>query len=193
MLEIGLTYDPGTKYSYSNDGYSAIGRVIEAVSGLEYEEYMTSMIMYPLGIYDMQVGKVLPKDFHEREARYYGAGYIKSIYVTGEDVPWQYGGQNYPEMDALGGWTTTARDLNRLLVAVDGYDTKPDILTAETLGIMTTPSTVYPYYAKGWGIRPNGIYTHNGALTGTFSIWTRSIQGFTYTLILNMDRNDGYL
>ena len=190
MVENGVTTTPGTKYSYSNDGYAALGRVIEAVTNMKYEAYIKSAILHPLGIFDTHVGAVLPADFHERESLYYAVGNVKSIYGTGEDVPWQYGGQNFPEMDALGGWTTTARDLNRLLVAVDGYDTKPDILTAETLAIMTTPSTAYSGYAKGWGVRPDGSYRHNGALPGTFSIWVRSIQGYTYTLILNKDRSD---
>lgn len=193
MVENGVNTAPGTTYSYSNDGYAALGRVIEAVTNMDYEVYFKSAILHPLGIYDTHVGKALPVDFHERESLYYAVGNVKSIYGTGEDVPWQYGGQNFPEMDAMGGWTTTARDLNRLLVAVDGYDTKPDILTPETLAIMTTPSTANEYYAKGWGLRPNGIYTHNGQLPGTFSIWTRSIEGFTYTLILNKDRNDSYM
>lgn len=193
MVEKGVNFAPGTKHVYSNQGYSTLGRVIEAVTDMKYEAYIKSAILHPLGIFDTHVGNVLPKDFHERESLYYAVGNIKSIYGTGEDVPWQYGGQNFPEMDALGGWTTTARDLNRLLVAVDGYDTKPDILTAETLSIMTTPSDMYQYYAKGWGVRPDGRYWHNGQFSGTFSIWVRSIQGYTYTIILNKDRNDGYL
>lgn len=192
MVENGVNFTPGTRHVYSNQGYSTLGRVIEAVTNMKYEDYIKSAILHPLGIFDTHVGKALPEDFHERESLYYAVGNVKSIYGTGEDVPWQYGGQNIPEMDALGGWTTTARDLNRLLVAIDGYDTKPDILTAETLAIMTTPSTAYQYYAKGWAVRTDGRYWHNGQLPGTYSIWVRSIQGYTYTIILNKDRNDAY-
>jgi len=188
MLDKGLNFTPGSRFSYSNTGYAVLGRVIEAVSDMDYEAYIKSAILHPLGIFDTHVGKVLPVDFHEREARYYGTGTTKSIYGTGENVPWQYGGQNYPEMDALGGWTTTARDLNRLMVAVDGFNTKPDILTPATLAVMTTPSTVYQYYAKGWALNNTpGTYLHNGALTGTFSIWARTLDGYTFTLILNKD------
>src|SRR5580700_8452025 len=39
MLGKPLQFDPGSEYHYGNFGYCLLGRVIEKVSGLSYEEY----------------------------------------------------------------------------------------------------------------------------------------------------------
>lgn len=43
-------WSPGSGWLYSNDGYVLAGRVIEAVSGLQYDEYMASNLFQPLGM-----------------------------------------------------------------------------------------------------------------------------------------------
>ena len=55
-------------------------------------------------------------------------------------------------MDGHGGWIASARDMVRLLVAVDGFPTKPDILSPATITSMVTPSTNNANYAKGWSV-----------------------------------------
>ncbi len=41
---------PGTVFSYSNIGFTVLGMVIEAVSGMKYEVYLDSEILAPLGM-----------------------------------------------------------------------------------------------------------------------------------------------
>jgi CubicO group peptidase (beta-lactamase class C family) len=45
-----LNFAPGTKYSYSNPGVIFLGRVIELLSGDDYEMYVTKNILGPLGM-----------------------------------------------------------------------------------------------------------------------------------------------
>jgi CubicO group peptidase (beta-lactamase class C family) len=45
-----LQFQPGTKYSYSNPGVIILGRVIERLSGDDYEVYVTKNIFMPLGM-----------------------------------------------------------------------------------------------------------------------------------------------
>jgi CubicO group peptidase (beta-lactamase class C family) len=45
-----LLFPPGSKYSYSNPGVIFLGRIIEAVSGDDYEVYITKNILMPLGM-----------------------------------------------------------------------------------------------------------------------------------------------
>jgi CubicO group peptidase (beta-lactamase class C family) len=45
-----LLFAPGSKYSYSNPGVIFLGRVIEALSGDDYEMYVTKNILMPLGM-----------------------------------------------------------------------------------------------------------------------------------------------
>jgi CubicO group peptidase (beta-lactamase class C family) len=43
-----ILFPPGTKYSYSNPGVIFLGRTIEALSGDDYETYITKNILMPL-------------------------------------------------------------------------------------------------------------------------------------------------
>jgi len=46
-----LNFEPGTKYSYSNPGVIFLGRIIELLSGDDYEMYITKNILMPLGMH----------------------------------------------------------------------------------------------------------------------------------------------
>ncbi len=100
-------------------------------------------------------------------------------------VPWTYGGMNVHAMSAHGGWITTARDFVKLVSAVDGFATKPDILSASTINVMTTPSTVEANYAKGWQVNTYGNWWHTGAIAGTSSEVVRAGSGYIWFIIAN--------
>lgn len=50
MQTTPLVVDNNTKMKYSNYGYSLLGMVIEAVSGLPYNDFVTERIVRPLGL-----------------------------------------------------------------------------------------------------------------------------------------------
>ncbi|MFK7935207.1 MAG: serine hydrolase [Saprospiraceae bacterium] len=186
LLEKGLNFNPGSRYAYSNIGYLVLGEIIEEVSGQSYEDYVKSEILSPIGICDMHIGKNLLADKLEREGEYVGNGFTTlSAYNTGDFVPWEYGGFNLEAMDAHGGWIATARDLVQLLVSVDGFATKPDILSSASIATMTTAPSISPWYAKGWQVNSADNWWHTGALDGTATIFVRSSGGFTWAVLLN--------
>ncbi|MEL7531120.1 MAG: serine hydrolase [Bacteroidota bacterium] len=186
LMEEGVEFDPGTQYAYSNIGYLTLGVIIEQLTGKSYEEYVKSEILDPIGAYDMYIGNNLLAGKREREGEYVGNGYTApSAYGTGSNVPWEYGGWSLEAMDAHGGWIASARDLVRLLVSVDGFSTKPDILSTSSINSMVTPSPNNANYAKGWSVNQFNNWWHNGALDGTASLWVRSGGGYTWALILN--------
>ncbi len=47
-----LVSEPGTQWSYSNPGIDVLGRVIEAVSGESYENFLKKRVFDPLGMKD---------------------------------------------------------------------------------------------------------------------------------------------
>lgn len=47
-----LTFEPGTKWSYSNPGIDTLGRVIEVVSGQSYDKFLQTRVFDPLGMTD---------------------------------------------------------------------------------------------------------------------------------------------
>ena len=50
LAELELVAPPGVRASYSQAGFSVLGRVIEEVVGLPYEEAMASLLFEPLGL-----------------------------------------------------------------------------------------------------------------------------------------------
>jgi CubicO group peptidase (beta-lactamase class C family) len=47
-----LLFQPGTGYSYSNEGINTAARIIEVVSSMPYEKFMQQRLFYPLGMKD---------------------------------------------------------------------------------------------------------------------------------------------
>jgi CubicO group peptidase (beta-lactamase class C family) len=50
LAELKLIAPPGTRTSYSQAGYSLLGRVMEKVVGMPYEKIMASLVFEPLGL-----------------------------------------------------------------------------------------------------------------------------------------------
>src|SRR5690606_34858763 len=110
---------------------------------------------------------------------------------TGVMVPWTYGGMNVNAMDAHGGWIATASDLVKLILAVDNFPSKPDILTPATIATMITPSPRNANYAKGWQVNSANNWWHSGSLPGSFSIMARTSGEYAWAIIMNKRFNTG--
>lgn len=49
-------FSAGDSFTYSNFGYLLLGKIIETVSQLSYEQFVQTTVLRPAGIYDAQVG-----------------------------------------------------------------------------------------------------------------------------------------
>lgn len=47
-----LLFQPGTSYSYSNEGLNTAARILEVVTGMPYEQFMQERLFTPLGMKD---------------------------------------------------------------------------------------------------------------------------------------------
>jgi CubicO group peptidase (beta-lactamase class C family) len=47
-----LMFQPGTSYSYSNEGIDTAARIIEVVTGMPYEQFIQQRLFWPLGMKD---------------------------------------------------------------------------------------------------------------------------------------------
>ncbi|GAA3305424.1 hypothetical protein GCM10020295_59100 [Streptomyces cinereospinus] len=170
---------PGAEFAYSNFGYVVLGRVIERVTGRPYEEYVGQDVLAPCGITGMRIAGNTRQDRRPGEAVYYD-----------QDKEDPYG---FPiaRKDAEGGWLATAVDLMRFVTRVDGFAARPDLLSAASVGTMTTPSTAKDAYgyAKGWSVHPaTGTWWHNGTLPGSTSVLARTRHGFCWAALANTRR-----
>lgn len=53
-----VRHRPGTRFSYSNMGYTLLGMAIERVAGQRYEYYLDAALLAPLGMHDSSFGFV---------------------------------------------------------------------------------------------------------------------------------------
>ena len=47
-----LEFEPGTRWLYSNTGIATLGRIVEVVSDLPFEQFIDERIFTPLGMKD---------------------------------------------------------------------------------------------------------------------------------------------
>lgn len=186
-----LDFDPGTKYAYSNFGYTLAGRVIEKVSGLSYENYVKQKLLAPLKISRMALGYSIAKHSGETsyESQYSGPTVLD---MSGKTVPAPYGSFSMRIQDANGGWVASAPDLVRWAKM---FDAPSSVLNSTSLGrVWAKPSTGVNsdgwYYGLGWQVRPvtggTGRNTwHTGSMPGTYSIVVRTSNGMSWAAVFN--------
>ncbi len=188
-----LQYTPGTAKAYSNLGYSVLGLIIEKVTGMPYEDYCRKSILEPLGIYDMTIAGNLPSDKAPFEVTYYEPrefGRKPSIYGTGEMVLPCYGGNDIKALGGAGAWIATAPDLMRLLLAVDGFDTRPDILNSESIRYMTDNENGFA--PVGWKATVlGGTWWRTGSFPGTAGMMKRQSDGISWVVLVNSSAWNG--
>lgn len=188
-----LHFTPGTGRSYSNLGYAILGLVIEKASGMKYDSYCREKILEPLGIYDMMPAKNLASEKAPFEVTYYepaGMPLRPSIYGTGEMVPVMYGGNDIETLGGAGSWLATAPDLMRLLLSVDGFSTRTDILSDESIRFMT--DTNNNYAPVGWKATViDGNWWRTGSFSGSAGMLKRQPDGVSWVVVLNSSAWNG--
>lgn len=166
-----LTHLPGTVFSYSNIGYVVVGRLIEAVTGMTWQEAIGAVLLEPLGIRPAFV--VGP----ERSTRPVAAGHAVQA-ARGRVVP--VAEQDLPEVEMPNGaLALSAEDLldfARLYFAGCPDPEPLDRATADDMCFDQLASiAVGPYgMADGWGLgwarfddEAVDVYGHNGTGDGT--------------------------
>ena len=146
----------GTKYYYLNFGYCVLGRVIEKVTGMSYDQYMQTLFS-PMGITTMTLAGNTLAERKPNEVKYY----------QGEYSPY---GMNVNRMDSHGGWLATATELARFMVRIDRNSQVADILSPTQLNKL--------YFG-------DDSWVHTGSLPGTSTLFGRINDTFSFVLLSN--------
>ncbi|MGI9253587.1 MAG: serine hydrolase domain-containing protein [Thermomicrobiales bacterium] len=200
MLGRPLDFDPGTKSVYSNFGFNVVGRVIEAVTGDRFGEVAQRLVLEPSGAKETKLGQTRFEDRAKHEVFYSapeGAPLVESVFPGEGYVPYAYGGYFLEAMDSHGGFISTASDLLRFALAVDGTR-GPALLTPETLkemldtprpGGSDEPGGGAKEYGLGWGVEHTDAglrWSHAGALSDTCaSALVRRPDGLSMAVLFN--------
>lgn len=168
---VPLTADPGTMYAYSNFGYALLGRIIEQVGGLSYQQFVKQRLLDPSGASQMVLAGRGARERRAAEAMYF---------ALAPDAPYTL---PIERMDAHGGWIGSPSNVLQFLARVDTRVPPADLLQAATIADMTTASTVNPVgpgdagYARGWAVNDVGTIWHDGVLAGTQAILVQVADG----------------
>lgn len=206
-LTLPLDFDPGTRYAYYNVDYLLLGRLIEHATGQPYESVVKQTVLQPVGISQMQLGRVWKDDLAKNEVHYYDSKRREGVAVNGPrlgaKVPLVYGAENLEGYEAHGGWIASAVDLVRFASAFDRPEASK-LLKAETIKTMWAvpegpaghdaagkPSSLY--YGCGWQVRVRDdarINTfHSGLITGTSTILVRRHDGLNWAVLFNTEND----
>jgi len=165
-----LTFAPGTRQLYSNFGYCLLGRVIEQVTGEDYEAWVRREVLRPCGSRAMRIGSSVRGD---REVAY--------VSGSGGD-PY---GVDMALLDANGGWIASPTELIRFLVRVDGYSSPADILNADSTRYMATRPFWGADFGHGWTVNDRDNWWHTGILPGASAFMCRTQSGFCFAALAN--------
>ncbi|MFO7938716.1 MAG: serine hydrolase domain-containing protein [Bacteroidales bacterium] len=187
LKERSLDFSPGERVSYSNFGYALLGEIIAKTSGTSYEDFVTTNILNPIGVYDFHLGHSLAGERFQNEVNYYGLQNERKIissFGNGELVPKFYGGNPMETLGAAGAWVASPAEMVKFLVAIDGQPGKPDILSSEALEMMASNSNgTRPF---GWtGTTPEGFYWRTGTLSGTSALLIKQPNGLSWFFVMN--------
>src|SRR4029079_16385629 len=98
-----LSFAPGTQMNYSNYGYLLLGRIIEAVTGLPYAQYMQATVLGALGASRMVLGSTEFESRKSTEVKYFTGdpGLYGNMRQTGApgNAMASYGSFNLENMD----------------------------------------------------------------------------------------------
>lgn len=191
LLGQPLQFQPGTQFRYSNVGYMILGRILERVTGMSYEQYVTGQILAPMGVtsaaigltrrVDRLPGEVVYYSSHPGGTSMYGDGFVSAAYGSSFDLP---------STDSHGGWVISVADLLRFAIAVDGDPVTPEFLSPQWQQYMVQDGG--GGYGAGWFLNPSN-WNHSGGLPGTSTIlvtYVNPIQrpgldGFSVAILLN--------
>jgi CubicO group peptidase (beta-lactamase class C family) len=174
-----LEFTPGTRFAYSNYGFILLGRIVEEVSGLTYDQYLQRNIFTPAGMHS--TGNLPESDRLPRRAVGY-MGFEASLKRADETLP--------VRGTSAGGGYSTVGDFNRFVEGLLSHR----LLSAGTLqklisgGITGSDGKSYPF-DFGATIPGSGRFIgHNGGAPGQNGSLLHFLDsGYTVVVLANRD------
>jgi len=168
-----LQFDPGSSYKYCNAGINTAGRIIEVVSGMPYEQFMSERLFKPLGMTDTTF--VPSEEQVQRLAKVYKANAEKTDLeeTTINQLFYPLTDPRRQPMPA-GGLFSTASDVVKFaqMILNNGvYEGKRYVSEAavKQMSAKQTGDANKANYGFGWQLQPDS-FGHNGAYRTNMTI-----------------------
>lgn len=176
-----LVSKPGTQSNYSNTEYILLHKIIESVTGKQYEAYLDEVILKPLNMRNTALcstTSIIP-------GLAKGYTYSDSLHTFYNDVPYYI--ENFFGSGAL---YSTAQDLLTFDQALFSNKILDAATTAKMLSIHENLGyTAYGFWGStGWGNFTEPFYYRTGGIQGFTSNWIHTMD--TKTTIIALANNN---
>jgi D-alanyl-D-alanine carboxypeptidase len=174
-----LKTKPGSRHSYANFGYFVLARIVEKASGKNYLSYLNEEVFRSIGLkYKIELSGPSLAQKKTEEVKYYPQ--------TPADEFYTYANLNFDRRDGPGGLVMSGSDLLRIICSIDGYNNFPDIISSNSVDLISKPQNLqnYPNYAYGM-INNAGWWNHSGSISSQYGIWLRSPSEINITINFN--------
>jgi CubicO group peptidase (beta-lactamase class C family) len=156
--DLPVEFAPGARYAYNNSGYILLGAIVEAASGMRYEDFVRKRFFEPLGM----------------KSAYYGCATCiiprrASGYDNGPNGPRNQQYLSFTQPYAAGSLMMTVDDMHRWTRALFGGK----LVSVASLKQMTTPYALKNGETTGYGyglgittLRGRRAVRHGGGIFG---------------------------
>jgi N-acyl-D-amino-acid deacylase len=183
-----LAFDPGSRQEYTNDGALILGRVLERVTGLAYDDYVRREIFEPVGVREIRLQEARLSDRPANETRVYPTDWAADFGTR----------LAIEQFDATGSWNSSPSELLRYLRGVTGAQGHPSLLSATSRALLETGPPFKAPAEPGWlgplgwparessGYRLSGI----GGGDGGCMLYSHAPEGVSYVAAFNTTGQD---
>jgi CubicO group peptidase (beta-lactamase class C family) len=179
-----LMFQPGTSYSYSNEGIDTAARIIEVVSGIPYEKFMQQRLFDPLEMKDTTFWPDTEQISRLAETYKLDPKTKDLVRVPINQLTYPLDDRQHRFPMPAGGLFSTAADVSKFCQMILNGGTLNGVryISPASLHAMTTVQNggmEKSDYGFGWGISKNG-FGHGGAFKNAMDIDTTTGRIFIF-------------
>ena len=171
-LSVQLASEPGSTFKYGNVSYVLLGKAIELVTGLSYQDATKKLVLTPLGLDSFRL--VGTYEFGPNDALHAVSG--SRTYME--------------QLGPAGAWVATATDVAKLLDSLDPQSPSVHVISSESMALMKLPATpvpVGPIWDYGFGLRLffSGEWGHSGSIENVHAMAIHRPDGLSVSVLVN--------
>lgn len=171
-LSVPLASEPGSTFKYGNVSYVLLGKAIELVTGLSYQDATKKLVLTPLGLDSFRL--VGTYEFGPNDALHAVSG--SRTYME--------------QLGPAGAWVATATDVAKLLDSLDPQSPSVHVISSESMALMKLPATpvpVGPIWDYGFGLRlfVSGEWGHSGSIENVHAMAIHRPDGLSVSVLVN--------
>ena len=187
---VPLKSPPGDSAHFSEFDYFVLGRVIEKVSGMPYENYVKEKILRPAGITDMELARDSARGPHEVTYYFPNPNSIRDLLLP------RFNGRVHEDLylsrgDAALGWIASAADIVKLMIKYGSLNSLDSNMGALRAALLADTAKAQNGYNFDWcPTDTTRDWWETFQFLGSSTIMMRSPGGFRCAVLINTFRPD---